>query len=128
MRRLLLVSIVLLAGLSRAVPAPQEGRAGLGLISKGAYCAGCAIVVEQAIASMASASSRWLPAQDFRALAVVRQVRGVLPPDEIYLVVVSDQTIQLLVRMPVAPRSQMETWRQLKPLIEGIGAQASPPE
>ena len=128
MRRPLLVSIVLLAGLSRAVPAPLGGRPGVGLISKGAYCAGCAIVVEQAIASLTAASSRWLPVQEFRALAVVQQIRGVLPPDEIYLVVVSDQTVQLLVRMPVAPRSQMDTWRQLKPLVDGIDAEASHPE
>ena len=100
----------------------------MGLISKGAYCAGCAIVVEQAIASLTAASSRWLPVQEFRALAVVQQIRGVLPPDEIYLVVVSDQTVQLLVRMPVAPRSQMDTWRQLKPLVDGIDAEASHPE
>lgn len=56
------------------------------------------------------------------SLTVVRSVRRALQSDDVYLVVASDSAVELLVRMPVAPVSQIEVWRQLEPLIERIGA------
>lgn len=123
MRRRALVSAVLLgvARLGQAAPGP-DGRIGIGLVSRTTHCPSCVIVVERAIASMISRSRRWLPMDTVPSLTVVRSVRRALQSDDVYLVVASDSAVELLVRMPVAPVSQIEVWRQLEPLIERIGA------